>query len=287
MDRLLLPIVWLAWGLSYPLMAWSLEAVDLFSGRLILMPFSGLILLAIGAWKGASVLPDRRLWGQLALTGLFNMGLFQVFLISGIATLGPSRTPIIVYTMPAWSALFAVFLLKERITPNVVLSLTLSLGAVGIVISQETAARAAPVGTFLTLLASISFGIGTVLTKRMGMRGDVTINAAWQILLGALPVVVVWLYFSRDAYFHPGHTRGLFALAWLALISNVLAYMCWFRIIRALPAAVASLTTMIVPCIGFASSAVMVGGKVTWLDLVALGLIVAAVSLVLLRPAKS
>jgi len=287
MDRLLLPIVWLAWGLSYPLMAWSLEAVDLFSGRLILMPFSGLILLGIGAWNGAAVLPERRLWRQLALTGLFNMGLFQVFLIAGIATLGPSRTPIIVYTMPAWSALFAVFLLKERITPYVVLSLALSLGAVGIIISQESAARAAPVGTLLTLLAAISFGIGTVLTKRMGMRGDVTINAAWQILLGAVPVVGVWLFYSNNAYFHPENVRGLFALAWLALISNVLAYACWFRVIRALPASVASLTTMIVPCIGFASSAVMIGGKITWLDFVALGLIVAAVSLVLLRSAKT
>ena len=46
MTRLLLPCVWIAWGLSYPLMSWSLEAVDLFSGRLIIMPTSGLILLA-------------------------------------------------------------------------------------------------------------------------------------------------------------------------------------------------------------------------------------------------
>jgi len=285
MTRLLLPIVWIAWGLSYPLMAWSLEAVDLFSGRLILMPFSGLILLAIGAWNGASVVPERRLWLQLALTGLFNMGLFQVFLIAGIATLGPSRTPIIVYTMPAWSALFAVFLLKERITLQIALSLALSLAAVGIVISQETAARAAPVGTLLTLLAAISFGIGTVLTKRMGMSGDATINAAWQLLLGAVPVVIVWLFFAHGAYFHPEQLRGLFALAWLALVSNVLAYACWFRVIRALPASVASLTTMIVPCIGFGSSALLIGGDLVWLDFVALGLIVAAVSLALIRPA--
>src|ERR1700757_613403 len=98
MTRFLLPAVWIAWGLSYPLMSWSLEAVDLFSSRLIIMPLSGLILLAVGVWGGAPVLPDRHLWGQIALTGFFNMGLFQIFLISGIATLGPSRTPIIIYT---------------------------------------------------------------------------------------------------------------------------------------------------------------------------------------------
>src|SRR6476646_2259801 len=130
MTRILLPIVWIAWGLSYPLMSWSLEAVDLFSGRLIIMTLSGLILLALGVWGGAPALPDRRAWGQIAMARVFHVGLFQIFLISGIATLGPSRAPIIVYTMPAWSALFAVFLLKERITLRIALSLALSLAAV-------------------------------------------------------------------------------------------------------------------------------------------------------------
>ena len=280
MTRFLLPCVWIAWGLSYPLMSWSLEAVDLFSSRLIIMPISGAILLAFGVLNGAPALPDRRLWGQIALTGLFNMGLFQIFLIAGIATLGPSRTPIIVYTMPTWSALLAVFILKERITLRIALSLALSLGAVGLIISQETVTRNAPMGTLLTLLAAISFGIGTVLTKRMVVAGDITINAAWQILLGTAPVLVVWLFFVRNAYFYPD-LRGLLALGWLILVSNVLAYACWFRIIRALPTAVASLTTLVVPCIGFGSSALLTTTPISYADFIALALIIGAVTLAL------
>ncbi len=283
MTRLLLPVVWIFWGIAYPLMSWSLQAADLFSTRLIILPSSGLILLAAGAIGGAPLLPERRLWGQIALTGLFNMGLFQIFLISGIAILGPSRTPIIVYTMPAWSSLFAVFLLKERISPRIALSLVLSLVAVALVISQETAARAAPVGTLLTLLAAISFGIGTVLTKRTALRheqaGNPTINAAWQLLVGTLPVIAVWLVYLPHTYFRPEQTRGLVALACLTLGSNALAYFCWFRIIALLPTSVASLTTMMVPCVGFGTSALLVGGDISWLDIVALGLIVAAVTL--------
>lgn len=287
MSRFLLPVVWIGWGLAYPLMSFTLEAVDLFTSRLIIVPLSGLVLLAVGTLGGAQPLPERRMWGHIALTGFFNMGLFQIFLIAGIATLGPSRTPIIVYTMPAWSSLLAAFLLKERITLRVALSLLLSLAAVGIVLSQEAAVRAAPVGTLLTLLAAISFGIGTVLTKRDSLKGDPTINAAWQLLTGTLPIIVVWVAFAPHAYFRPEQTRGLVSLICLILGSNALAYYCWFRILRALPTSVASLTTLIVPCIGFGSSALMIGGAVTWLDFVALGLIVAAVSLVLIRPAKS
>ncbi|SJZ31688.1 EamA-like transporter family protein [Enhydrobacter aerosaccus] len=283
MSRLLLPVVWIFWGIAYPLMSWSLQAADLFSTRLIILPSSGLILLAVGVLGGAPALPQRRLWGQIALTGVLNMGLFQIFLICGIAILGPSRTPIIVYTMPAWSSLFAVFLLKEPISPRIALSLVLSLIAVALVISQEAAARAAPVGTLLTLLAAISFGIGTVLTRRTALQrghaGDPTINAAWQLLIGTLPVIAVWLFYLPHTYFHPEQTRGLIALACLTLGSNALAYFCWFRIIARLPASVASLTTMVVPCVGFGSSALLIGGDVSWLDLVALALIIAAVTL--------
>jgi drug/metabolite transporter (DMT)-like permease len=289
MTRFLLPVVWIAWGLAYPLMSWSLKAADLFSTRLIILPLSGLTLLAVGFARGATVLPRRSFWGPLALTGLFNMGLFQIFLISGIAMLGPSRTPIIIYTMPAWSALFAVFLLKERISPRVALALVLSLIAVALIVVQETAVRAAPLGTALTLLAAISFGIGTVLTKRYSLRGDPTINAGWQLLLGTVPVLLVWLVWLPHVYFRPEQTRGLLALAFQVLVSNALAYFCWFRIIQLMPASVASLTTLVVPCVGFGSSALLIGGDISWLDVVALGLIVSAVTLVLVRsrqPAK-
>jgi drug/metabolite transporter (DMT)-like permease len=281
MTRVLLPVVWIAWGIAYPLMSWSLKAADLFSTRMIILPASGLILLAVGGVRGAALWPTRSLWGPLALTGLFNMGLFQIFMISGIALLGPSRTPIIIYTMPAWSALFAAFLLGEHITRRIALSLLLSLIAVGLIVSQEAAARAAPVGTLFTLLAAISFGIGTVLTKRYSLRGDPAINAGWQLLLGTLPVIVVWLAWLPHAYFRPEETRGLLALAFLILFSNATAYFCWFRIIEMLPVSVASLTTLVVPCVGFGSSAILIGGTISWLDILALGLIVASVTLVL------
>lgn len=290
MTGFLLPVVWLFWGLAYPLMSWSLHAADMFSTRLIILPTSGAILLVIGALRGARVLPERRLWGPLALSGLFNMGLFQIFLISGIATLGPSRTPIIIYTMPAWSALFAVFLLGERITLRIALSLVLSLIAVVLIISQEAAARAAPIGTLLTLLSAISFGIGTVLTKRNALRGDgggdPAINAGWQLIVGTLPVLAVWLVNLPHAYFRPEETRGLLALGFLIVFSNALAYFCWFRIIQIFPAAIASLTTLVVPCVGFGSSALIIGGKISWLDIMALALIVAAVALVLAPSGK-
>jgi len=100
---------------------------------------------------------------------------------------------------------------------------------------------------------------------------------------------VVWLVNLPHAYFRPEETRGLLALGFLTLFSNAVAYFCWFRIVQLMPASVASLTTLVVPCVGFASSALLIGGNISWLDVMALGLIVAAVTLVLAerpQPAK-
>ena len=40
-------VVWLCWGLSYPFMAWTLEAVDLITARLLANAGAGTLLLLL------------------------------------------------------------------------------------------------------------------------------------------------------------------------------------------------------------------------------------------------
>lgn len=277
--------VWLSWGLGYPFMAWSLRAVDMFTSRLIVMPVAGLTLLAVAALRpGGRLLPAAGSWGWLAVTGLFNMSLFQIFLLSGVVLIGPSRTPIVIYTMPAWSALLGALFLGERLTGRIKLALALGLAAVGVMVAQEMdKVSAAPVGGLLTLLGAIAFAIGTVLMKAWGSRQDLALVAGWQLILGTVPMAAVWLVARDHTYFHAGDALGLFGLAASAFVSNVVAYLCWFPMVRALPVALAGLSTLIVPCVGVASSVLFLGSVMSWLDAAGLALMLASVSLVLVE----
>src|SRR5262249_9768116 len=75
MNYALLVVVWLSWGLSYPLMAIALEGFDVWTCRTIIMLLggSGLLLLALARRKSLAV--PRALWRDLLIAALCNMTL--------------------------------------------------------------------------------------------------------------------------------------------------------------------------------------------------------------------
>ena len=64
------------------------------------------------------------------IAGFFNVAAFQI--LSGFAQLSgaTSRAVIITYSMPIWSTLMSVFLLREKMTPTRSLALALCVAGV-------------------------------------------------------------------------------------------------------------------------------------------------------------
>ena len=77
MTWLLLLTVWLCWGLCYPFMAWTLEAVDLVTARLLANAGAGtlLLLLCLRAQR-RRILPHREEWRSVLALSLLIMVVF-------------------------------------------------------------------------------------------------------------------------------------------------------------------------------------------------------------------
>jgi drug/metabolite transporter (DMT)-like permease len=184
--------------------------------------------------------------------------------------------------MPIWASLFAVRMLGEKLTPPRIAALLLGVAGLAVLMSQDLSKLAnAPLGAALTLMAAVSFGFGTVWMKRRRWQVDPTVVGGWQLLLGAVPIWLIWALLRPEVRWGAVSAESWLAMASLALVSNALAYFAWFRVVAIFPAMVSGIGTLGVPVVGVLSSAAIVGEAIGWRELTALVLVCSALSLIL------
>lgn len=277
---LLMATTWLCWGISYPMTAIMLRDMDVWTGRFLIISASAVVLLALGWVQGARLSVPRSHWPDLIIAALLNMAIFQVCMTFGIHLLSAGRTSVIVYTMPLWASIFAVFILGERLTWPRMVALGLGLVGLFVLIGQDLShLRNAPLGAGLTLLSAISFGLGTVWMKRRLWQNDPTVLAGWQLLISGIPVGLIWALSDSKLSFAALTLDSWLTLGYLILIANALAYFAWFRVVAAFPASVSGIGAMAVPVVGVLASALVLDEVIGAREWAALALIVAALGI--------
>jgi drug/metabolite transporter (DMT)-like permease len=279
LGYILLVTTWLCWGFSYPATSFVLETMDIWSSRLLVMAAAAIVLLALGWSQGASLSVPRSHWPDLIVAALCNMAIFQICMTYGVQLLSAGRTSVIVYTMPLWASIFAVFILGERLTWPRVMAMGLGLAGLGVLVGQDLShLRNAPLGAGLTLLSAVAFGLGTVWMKRRRWQNDPTILAGWQLVIAIVPVSLIWALSDAKVSLPEITIESWLAIAYLVFIANALAYFSWFRVVAVFPAAVSGIGAMAVPVVGVLASAWLLDERIGWREWTALGLIVGALA---------
>ena len=284
MAGILLCVVWLSWGLSYPATAVALRGFDVVTCRVLVQALGAGALLLQAVLRHRPLRIGKEAWPDLVIAGLLNMTIMPLGMNLGVYLAGPGRTAILVYTMPLWTTLFARLLLGERLTRNRIAALALGAAAVGALVSQDLARlRHAPAGVAAALVTAIAYALGTVWLKRRDWGADPGVVALWQLVIGTAPILLLWGAIGVPAEQAKPAAAAWLALAFIGLAGNGVAYFAWFRIVQLLPAGVSGLSALVVPCLGVASSALFLGERLALPDYAAMAMIGAALLLVLGR----
>ena len=104
--------------------------------------------------------------------------------------------------------------------------------------------------------------------------------AAWQIGIGCLPIAIVGLIVEQP------HSAALSPVGWasmiyMTLIQFCLCYVCWFAALERLPAATASIGTLLVPVVGVLAAGAMLHEPLGWREISALVFTLGGVALAL------
>lgn len=280
----LVPLLGLLWGFNWPAVRIALDEIAPWTLRAAGMLSAGLFLVLLALATGRSLKVPRSQWLQLFVTGLLSIATFNILLAFAQLVAPTSRIAIVTFTMPIWAALLARIVLGEALDSRRLLGLGLGLAGLVSLGWPLVMSGSLSIGLLYALIAGVSWAAGTVLLKRHPVSAPAVTVAAWQLLLGGLCGAAGMLIFEGLPQPRPLSQATWLAFAYHVLLAQALAYFLWFEVLPRLPAAAASMGTLMVPAVGVFGSMIFLGERPGAGDWLGLALVLAAAATILLRP---
>jgi drug/metabolite transporter (DMT)-like permease len=279
--KLLLILLALIWGMSWPIMKIALDEVTVWTLRGLGYSISAVSLFALIRLQGRSAaVPYGTPWLHIIAASMFNVVGFGLFSSFAQLTAATSRVVIINYSMPVWASLWAWLVLGERLTPRAWTGLVLCIA--GLTVLIYPVATQSFLGLLLAFGCSLCWAGGTIYMKWARIPGDLLTITAWQIVLGAVVFCAGYLIFDGLPTLAPVSLPAAFGVLYNGLLGTGFAYILWFAIIGRLPTATASLGALATPVVGVTSTMLMLGEWPTTADRIGFALIFTAAACVLL-----
>ena len=213
-----------------------------------------------------------------------NVLIWNTMIILGIGMLSSGRAAIMGYTMPIWAVLTGYILYRDKLSRMAWLGvLCAGTGAVLLLSGEFSNITGKPLGTILVLIGACSWGFGTVEMRKTILPMPSISVTFWMIAISAIPLTIYTIIFEHSKW-HQVDVWGWATIAYNGLLVFGMANIVWIQMARKLPPVVSSLSVMMIPVVGVFSGTLLLAETPRWQDYVALVLILASMSTVLLKP---
>lgn len=256
---LILVVVILIWGLGWPINKMGLNYIPPYwyaSGRLV---FGTLSMFIIGLCLRKLILPNKQDLPLLLTLGIFQNGLFILFLNLALTNIESGTAAILVYTTPVWVTPIAIFYFKER--NSLFKWLGILFGIIGILCMLNPSAidwsnDQTKMGVFYLLLAAINVSIGILCAKYLKWYHTPLELAPWQLLIGSIILLIVAIIVEPHPVLEWNLTSTL-SLAFTSIFATAIAFLGIAYVSKTLPATVSSISFLAVPVCGVIFSALI------------------------------
>jgi probable blue pigment (indigoidine) exporter len=282
LGLVVLAIASVGWGLNFPIMKHLLTEWPPLSSRGLCGIVGAAALALIALVRRQSLNVPKGMGLRLLLVSTLQLGGWVAFMGLALLWLSASEAAVLGISIPVWVAFLARPILGERLSLLRALSLTVSLGGIAVLIGGsgfDASIEKLP-GILFALTGAVCVALGTVLTKHFPLAMPPLSLAAWQIGLGCLPIAIIGLAVEQPQLAALS-SIGWASMIYLTLIQFCLCYVCWFAALERLPAATASIGTLLVPVVGVLAAAMMLHEPLGLREVAALAITLGGVAVAL------
>jgi drug/metabolite transporter (DMT)-like permease len=265
----LLVLTVLVWGYNWVPLKIGASAIDPWWFSAWRVGGGALTLFVVLALARRSMAPPHG-WGFVAV------GLTQVAGLVGFSTLalhfgGVANVASLIFTMPLFTAIFALPLLGERLSPGRIAWLLVAAAGI-VVVASGIRGTNEILGGLLAAGGGASWALGNVLQRRVAYRIDLLRLVAWQQLVAAVPLTLLAIGLGHQAsHLDTGVTV---AAAFAAVVGSGIAWLWWGNALSQLPANTVALASFAIPVIAALSAFVQLHAVPPPLTALGLGIVV-------------
>lgn len=286
-DWILLVLLTICWGINWPIMKMAVQDFPPIAFRTLCITGALPVLWLAARMQGISLRITRHDLGTISALAIPNMIIWNTCMIVGVKMLSSGRAAILGYTMPIWAVLSGLIFFRDRITGLGWCGIGLALSGALLLLSSEFANLAGrPVGSVMILIAAAAWGYGTVLMRRTKTAIPTLALTFWMMLMASICMAIISTWFEYRLWRLPTPGEAA-AISYNALVIFSFGQVTWFSLARKLPPIASSLSVMMIPVLGVFSGAWILNETPHWQDYMAMLLILAAMSTVLLKPRAS
>ncbi len=238
------------------------------------------ILLAISVGRRRLTPPRRADWALLAFTGLLMFALNYGLLFWGELHVSSGLAAVLQATIPIFGIVLAHWLLpNEPLRWLRLAGALVALGGVGLICARllDFSGRMAFWGGLGIVLGSVAAALSNVLLKRRPVPLSPAMIAAWQMIFGVAPMLVIGLAVEGNPLRFPWSARAIFCLLYLAIIGSALAFCLFYWLLARMTATNLQTISLITPPGAIALGWAVAGESFSAGSLLGAGLVLAGV----------
>lgn len=243
------------WGGSFIAIQSIVSTIPPFLGAFFRVFFALLMLLMLfsALGKPVTVPKDKRL--QAWIGGLFSIALPFSFLFWGEKSIAPALAAILNGTVPIITFLMALVFAKEDERVSLEKCVGVLFGLIGVLIIFEpklvgSGHQHELWGALSVMMMAVCYAIGGLLNRRLMRQDGVSIygNLVQQHFSSSLFLLILSALFETMPHLQSLlHAKVVYAVFYLALFSNAIAFLIYFHLIKTWGPVRATMVTYIAP----------------------------------------
>ena len=240
-------IIYFVWGSTFLAIRIGVREVPPFLLAAIRFVIAGLVLFLWSLARGERS-PTRRQWTSISLLAVLLFGVDYGLLFWAEQRVPSGIAAVVMAIIPAFMTISEIVFLKtQKLTARLAAALAIGFAGVAVLMSQTILLshslhfKGAPTNTAIDTLgavalivASISWSIGSALTRKLSLPSSKVMSSGAQMLTGGIFLGIAAVSFGELPKFHPSNVsrEAWFALAYLIVAGSIIAFTAYVWLIH-------------------------------------------------------